>query len=287
MHARYLTDLGRHLRDVQKHDEAANCYRQALAILERIDDSYDRGRALVAFAQSQDGEAPQEADALFRRAVAEYHKYLARENTIACCRRQIAGHFRAIGQYFADRFPLEAEKLFEESVSLGRNAGCGFTNQRRDWHWANLDRLAYIRFLRRSADAPVIDRISDTASARIARAESLYQEVLETQRMMVKQYAHEQDRLELVKYLEAQARYLLKHSNQDQAPGFPVAAALPADALLTEAIQLCRTLTAEFPENVNYKDRLAALLKLRAERFGQPPVNDKDNSNVPPKPKGG
>jgi hypothetical protein len=44
---------------------------------------------------------------------------------------------------------------------------------------------------------------------------------------------------------------------------------LKADALLTEAIQLCRALPAEFPDNTDYKSRLAALLQLQTQHFGQ------------------
>ena len=40
------------------------------------------------------------------------------------------------------------------------------------------------------------------------------------------------------------------------------------DALLTEAIQLCRTLAAEFPDNTDYKNRVDDLLQLQAQHCG-------------------
>ncbi|MBI3465812.1 MAG: hypothetical protein HY000_22575 [Planctomycetes bacterium] len=74
----------------------------------------------------------------------------------------------------------------------------------------------------------------------------------------------------MVKVLHEQAEYLL-----DSAKGSMVQSAkengnaLQADALLTEAIQLCRALAAEFPNNADYKHRLENLLKLQAEHVGQ------------------
>ena len=52
------------------------------------------------------------------------------------------------------------------------------------------------------------------------------------------------------------------------------AANLQADALLTEAIQLCRALAAEFPDNADYKSRLNSLLNSQAEHFGQKKQGD-------------
>jgi hypothetical protein len=42
-----------------------------------------------------------------------------------------------------------------------------------------------------------------------------------------------------------------------------------ADAYLTEAIQLGRVLSAEFPDNAEYKSRLTELIKLQAQHFGE------------------
>lgn len=50
-----------------------------------------------------------------------------------------------------------------------------------------------------------------------------------------------------------------------------------ATALMTEAICRWRALAAEFPDNAEYKSRLAALLKLQAEHFGQ----NSDNTEKP------
>src|SRR5204862_3510717 len=60
------------------------------------------------------------------------------------------------------------------------------------------------------------------------------------------------------------------------------------DALLTEAIHLCHALTAEFPANTHYQDRLATLLKLQAQHLGQPSIAEgsKTESTVPSKPDG-
>lgn len=48
------------------------------------------------------------------------------------------------------------------------------------------------------------------------------------------------------------------------------------DTLLTEAIQPCRALAAEFSDNADYQKRLAALEKLHAQHFGQR-SNDTEN----------
>jgi hypothetical protein len=96
----------------------------------------------------------------------------------------------------------------------------------------------------------------------LERAEALFEEVIAAQRELVAQYAVPTDKFDLVKLLQEEANYLLgQHSKADST--------LQADALLTEAIQLCRALAAEFPDSADYKSRLADLLKLQAQHFGQ------------------
>lgn len=40
------------------------------------------------------------------------------------------------------------------------------------------------------------------------------------------------------------------------------------EPVLTEAIEFCRALSAEFPDDTHYKDRLAALTQLQARHVG-------------------
>jgi tetratricopeptide (TPR) repeat protein len=48
-------------------------------------------------------------------------------------------------------------------------------------------------------------------------------------------------------------------------------ASIDIEPLLRETVRLCRALVAEFPDNKDYKSRLAALEKLHAEYFGKSP----------------
>jgi hypothetical protein len=53
--------------------------------------------------------------------------------------------------------------------------------------------------------------------------------------------------------------------------------------LLEEAIQICRALTAEFPDNAAYKNRLAALLQHQAQHLGKSQTgSSKIPDNTPP-----
>ena len=104
--------------------------------------------------------------------------------------------------------------------------------------------------------------------ARLAKATSRFEEAITIQRDIDHRFLLPDDRYRLIALLTEQAEFLL--AGIDNRGSFSIAteSKLRADALLTEAIQFCRALAAEFPDKAAYKSRLAALENLHAQHFG-------------------
>lgn len=145
--------------------------------------------------------------------------------------------------------------------------------------------VAQSRFLRRLATASLAGDASSNPAARLVKAESLFQEAIKTERHAATHFAALLSRFGLVQLLQEESEFILGRAAK------PVAetpngedggsARLRADAHLTEAIQLCRQLAAEFPGDATYRDRLTALLKLQAQHFG--PKQDVAEKSEKPK----
>jgi len=186
----------------------------------------------------------------------------------------------------SERYPDDAEKYWDESIELWRKV-CGPTPRVRNTAALFVRALlGQSRLLRHRARHESSANSSAPASDRILKAESLYQEALTHQRSNISRFQLVADRFQLVDLLREEAQYLLDNlpkmtnaadsPNGDQPrrrpePRTASPAELQADSCLTEAIQFCRALATEFPDNADYKNRLDALLKLQAQHFGQQP----------------
>jgi hypothetical protein len=125
--------------------------------------------------------------------------------------------------------------------------------------------------LRRLATSADANQDPDRAAARLTKSADLSQDAIARQRQIASRSALPADRFDLAQLLQSEVEYLLSQAGvpSSASPERAAAAKLHADALLTEAIQLCRALAAEFPDDTKYKDRLTALLKLQSQHFGE------------------
>jgi len=236
---------------------------------------YDRAGVLYELAQLQ--SIPAEADDLFRRTLAEYRRHLSGVKNRGGQHVFYARVLRGIAGRFASRYPDEAEKLLDESIALYKEICGPSPYRRRDSYNLTETLLDQAHHMRRVVAGQAGNANGAKAAGLVAKIETLFQEAVQSQRYMVSRFAPTQDRDGLVRVLQEESEYLLGLSVDAGVTGGLLTRAsedaaarkLKADALLTEAIQLCRQLNAEFPGDAIYTDRLAALLKLQAQHFGQ------------------
>jgi hypothetical protein len=163
--------------------------------------------------------------------------------------------------------PLDAEQLYAESLSIAKAGYFPFARQRQHLAESNSIAISYARHLLRMVSSQELQDGNEKGKERLALAKELFQEAITTQRKISQQYGAVEDKSNLVNLLSEEAMNLLKTNPSGQSPS--AADKLRADALLTETLQLCRALAAEFPNNTDYKSRLTALEKLHAQHFGQ------------------
>ncbi|MBI3464967.1 MAG: protein kinase [Planctomycetes bacterium] len=269
-HARSLIDLARILRTGDRADEAYACLTRALKLLDAspAEIAPDRARILVemAFLQSKVNQA--ESDDLFRRGIAAYRKYAAEHKGKPDGESMLAGALWIVSGMFFGPHPDEAEKYLDESIVLMREIAERLPDRQSDLFYLIRSLVDQARHQRRLAIDRATSEDPERIASRIAKAYALFEDGIAKQRQLVSRFTLRGDRYRLVEILHEQSEYLLGRM------GIPLpqandACQLEADALLTEAIQLCRQLAAEFPDDAQYRDRLTALLKLQAEHFGQ------------------
>jgi len=280
---RYLSEA---LTGLGKKDEAMGCLNRALDLAERAKalDSPLHGQILGDLGWLHLSEAnPSECDRLFRQSIEIFRKHWTGEKASKSERQNFAHTLRSYATRgdFAVRQSAEAEKMLEESIAILREY-CGLSPAvRYDGIELAYALQAQSEALRRRASRQPGDGVGGNASELITRANALYEESLVRQRQVVARFALPGDQFELVKAIHKEAEYVL--SQLGGQPSDAAARNLRADALLTEAIQLCRALAAKFPDNPDYKSRLDALLKLQAQHFSQKTQPDPAQSSEPPK----
>jgi serine/threonine protein kinase len=273
-----LRALAETLLHFGKTDQALGHLSRSLELLDPVKHGsgvyYPRGKVfhLMAIARSKE---PAQADALAHKAVAEFRQYSA---TKVPARQHfaLAADLREVAILLQSRHPDEAAGLLSESIAIFRTE-CALPPSTTFKISAFCTALAAQARLLRSMAAKQSD--PEAASRQEVTAEELFQELLDQQRRYVSQFTVPDGRPSLVQYLQEEAEFLLRQNSKTEAPATlpttdsaplnPSDSKLRADALLTEAIQLCRALAAEFPDNADYKSRLAALLKLQSDHFGQ------------------
>lgn len=269
--AERLNSMASSLRRRGKNDEASGCLARALNLLDLSQETDGFSRPDTLFEMAWLSSTVAESDDLFRRAVTLYRSHLSKENKTSHYRNQFAGALWVIAGQFAGRHPEEAEKLWDESIVLWREI-CGPSANHRDTsYYLVRSLLDQARHQRRLAGTRQTTETPEQVAGRVARAESLFQEAIGRQREMVSKFVLQEDRFALVRILQEQSEYVLDPAAAAVGIQLEDAAArkLQADALLTEAIQLCRQLAAEFSDDAQYRDRLAALLRLQVQHFGQ------------------
>lgn len=218
---------------------------------------------------------PAEADKLFRRAIAAYRQRVQSgtadpSEVIEYPHKLWSG---AVQGTFWRRSPAESEGWLDESIALYRNT-----------YQANRGQSYY--FVRSLRDQANILRLRaaqhgpdgwERAEPLLSKANALASEAMSVQRGMISRFTLVKDREVLVAMLRDEARFLLTNGARPTAEmasargrGIEMLAHnSAAQGLLAEALELCRVLSAEFPDNADHKNRLDALLKLQAEHFGK------------------
>ena len=202
--------------------EQLNCWR-----CHKVATGLDRGRALglAAFLRSDETERHD----LFRRAVAEYRKYFS-ESKETGQEGHYAGVLWAIAGSLHGRYPDEAEKLCDESITLWRELD-GRASSRDNSFYFVRSLLTQARFLR----IPSRDQ-SNSFAARVAKAELLFQEAISTQRQIVSRFALREDEYDLVKMLVEESDYLFGQVAGAALPEDAAARKLQGQALRDEAL---------------------------------------------------
>jgi serine/threonine protein kinase len=266
-----LNYLSLPLVELGKPEEAVGCLNRALDLLDQahLANSSKYANVLYRLAAIH-RSTPSKSDELFQRAIDLFRTCTASEKATTQ-ERVNSGTIlfnSAVRSDFAARQPLEGVKLLDESITLLRGVWGEDPVKRSDAAYLVKSLRAQVGLLRRIAAVQLGGRNDESAADGATRAEALLQEALQRQRQIVTRFALPQDQFELAKMLQEQSEYLLGQLAQGGAED-AAAQKLQADALQTEAIQLCRALAAEFAENVDYKNRLAALLNLQSQHFGQ------------------
>jgi serine/threonine protein kinase len=222
----------------------------------------DRGEILYRLANLHIHDAPDQSDDLYRRSIQEHRAHL-KQYPNRSSQVHLASMLDDAAAMLVFRHPDEARKLWDESITIWREI-CGATPRLRN------DSLLFIRaltnnmrFLRGpAANSRPYQDLAATA-ARFSKAETLFQEALTHRRNNVYRFQLAVDRFHLAELLAEETRFVSDDKSQP-ASGSDSQKHLKADALVTEAIQLCRTLAAEFPDDVSYKTRLGELMTLQA-----------------------
>ena len=263
-----LSGRGIVLGALHKSDEAMDSFRRALDVLDRSNSDQLQQYAVILqnMASLASSDDPPQSDDLFRRAIVDYRLVLAGKKVSDFEHGGFASLLDDAATNMARRYPLEAEKLWEESITIRKSVYAASPRVRV--HLAMLVRALsnYSEHLRRISAGSAA--AGDETARQLAKRSALFQDALRSQRELASRFALTEDRYSLVQMLQEESKYLLGQSIGPRPPTTLPPRKLQADALLTEAIQLCRTLAAEFPDNADYKTRLADLLKLQAQHFG-------------------
>src|SRR5205807_4610054 len=123
---------------------------------------------------------------------------------------RFAAMLKDAGKSLAPRHPDEAEKLWDESITLWKEIN-GPSPRLRDY----ADQLGaclvwQAQLLRRLGTASTGDGDSEVAVARRTKAEARFQELITLQRQIVSRFGLSRSRYDLVQYLHEEAAYLLK-----------------------------------------------------------------------------
>lgn len=270
--AETLSQLARALNFLGKRDEGVGYCARALDLLDlsQVASSFDRAQVLFQMANLASADA--DHDDYSHRAMAEYRKFFVEEKQPEQYPGQYAGRIWAIASNLIPRYPDEAEKLLDESIALWSEIAGPSPSLRNYSLFLVLALRDQARHQRRLAADRAATENPDQIAGRVTKAETLLQEAIHRQRQMVSRFALREDRYGLIVMLHEEAEYLLgqlgkpgateKEKEEDASTS-----KLQADSLLTEAIQLCRQLAAEFEGDADYKGRLAVLLKLQVQHF--------------------
>jgi eukaryotic-like serine/threonine-protein kinase len=253
---------------------------------------FDRSAMLLQLARLRSQDASDEAYDLYRRSIEETRAHLAQYN-LEVNREKLAEALEEVAGVLAQRHPEESERLWDESISLLREICQPVPRVRKHATQFILALQHQKRHLRGlSPEQSLSEETSTTSASRLLKADALSQEAITHQRNSLARFQLAEDRNQLAQMLQEEAGYALsKISASSVDSGETGAARKPqADALLTEAIQLCRQLTAEFPDTADYKSRLATLLSLQSQHFGvqdqgKPDGPMRDQQPDPPKPR--
>jgi serine/threonine protein kinase len=269
-----LNGRGIALGGLKKRDEAMESFRNSLDLLDRskphelqqyaatlnqmanLEASYDEARAID----------------LYRRSIDEYRKSsAAAKNSPVHGRGVFSSLLDDAAVIIAKHNKDEGEKLWDESIAIRQTAYADSPQLRTQLFMLIRAQSRYAAHAQRSA---LSGKDATTAAREQAKGNALFQEALANQRQLVTKFGLVDDRYALVRMLnEESGRILRAKTRSPITDGNPSAASLQADALLTEAIQLCRALAAEFPDNSDYKSRLAELEKLRVQHFSEAKPN--------------
>lgn len=256
-----------------KSEESLACTIEALALLEdsEVASPADHAVVLHQLALRRTMTAPDDADDLRRRAVDEYRRFVTGDPANASARYGFGRLLNWTVRDFANPRPGEIEALSDESIAIWRsmNGPQLPTNRQTEVEFITA-LLGKARHLRRAPKFQAADDDSQETQRRQIEAKALFQEAIRVERRTISRFRQNDDRFALAQLLYEESQYLL------DSPDFPENSAhksntakLEADALLSEAIQLCRALVIDVPDRPEYQRRLAAFLEVQAMHFGQ------------------
>jgi eukaryotic-like serine/threonine-protein kinase len=277
--AHSFNGLGIALARLDKHDQAVGAVARAVELIESSDiaSGADLGNTLHELALIKAKAAPDDADELFRRAVKVYREFSVSGKMPEHNREQLAAMLYVTAQAFASRHPNEAQQLWDESIELWKQINGPAPSKRSagNQHIAAL--LNQARHLRSLAKLPAAPEIK---AAQLEKSDKLFQEAIVRQRQMVSRFSIPDDRYTLSGTLRQQSLFLLEQRQVEKEDAAAIKS--QADSLLTESIQICRALAAEFPATPRFKSRLAELEKIQSKHFLSDAENPERKVNAPP-----
>jgi len=280
MYASALTGQGAALTVLDRFKDAMHSFQSAVDMLDRTQPAQQQQYAVVL--SDMAGTAFKgncgDYEDLFLRAIREYRQYLKTNRATDFERGVFASLLDDAATRLAPRRLEDAEAWWEESIQLRQPLYEAAPRVRV--HLLMLIRALenYGRHLRNLAAS---ERDNETSVRRQAKARELLSDALRWQREMAARFVLDGDRFRLVEMLQDESQTiidLVKKSPGTESSETVAGLRLQADALLTEAVQLCRQLAAEQSGNTAYRDKLAALLKFQAEHFH----NDRIQPNPEP-----